>query len=53
MLPYEEVRNADSPDDALYGFFESTYAAAAELAEWDREALERERGFRPLPRGRG
>lgn len=52
-LLYEDARSADSPDDALYDFFESTYAAAADLAGWDREGLERERGFRPLPRARG
>lgn len=52
VLPYEAVRRADSPDDALYEFFQSTYVAAADLAGWDREALERERGFRPVPRWR-
>ncbi len=41
MLPYEAVRTADAPDDALLAFLESTYAAAADLAEWDRSALER------------
>jgi hypothetical protein len=49
-LPYDAVRTADSPDDALHAFFESTHAAAAELARWDRERLEWESGFRPLPR---
>lgn len=52
-LPYEAVRTAPSPDDALLDFFESTHAAAAELAGWDREALERDRDFRPVPRWRG
>lgn len=52
-LPYETVRTAPSPDDALLDFFESTHAAAAELAGWDREALERDRDFRPVPRWRG
>jgi hypothetical protein len=52
VLPYEAVRTADSPDDALEAFFESTYAAAANLAGWDREHLEWGRGFRPLPRYR-
>ena len=49
-LPYQAVRSADSPDDALLAFFESTHAAAAELADWDREALERPPGYRPVPR---
>jgi hypothetical protein len=48
-LPYEAVRTADSPDEALHAFFASTHAAAANLAGWDREHLEWERGFRPLP----
>lgn len=49
-LPYEAVRSADSPDDALLDFLESTHAAAAELAGWDRDALERDPGYRPVPR---
>jgi len=51
-LPYAAVRSAASPDDALHAFFESTHAAAADLAGWDREGLEWERGFSPLPRYR-
>jgi hypothetical protein len=51
-LPYEAVRTADSPDEAVDAFFESTHAAAADLAGWDRERLEWERGYRPLPRHR-
>ena len=41
FLLYDEVRNADSPEDALMEFLESTYAAGANLAKWDRAALER------------
>ena len=41
FLLYDEVRNADSPEDALMEFLESTYAAGAKLAKWDRAALER------------
>ncbi len=41
VLPYEAVRTAASPDAALLEFAESTYAAAADLAGWDRPALER------------
>lgn len=40
VLPYESVRTATDPDAALMAFLESTYAAAADLASWDREALE-------------
>lgn len=41
VLPYEAVRKADSPDDMLLKFFQSTYEAGANLAGWDRAALER------------
>jgi hypothetical protein len=41
ILPYEAVRSAVSPDDALMEFLQSTYEAAAELGKWDRKALER------------
>jgi hypothetical protein len=40
LLPYEAVRAAARPDDALRSFCQSTYEAAAVLAGWDREALE-------------
>ena len=46
ILPYEAVRTAPQPDAALLQFLESTYEAAAELAQWDRGALERPRGWR-------
>ncbi len=41
VLPYEAVRTAASPEQALLDFLESTYAAAAKTADWDRDALER------------
>ena len=41
VLPYEAVRTAADPDALLGDFLERTYAAAAELAGWDRAALER------------
>jgi hypothetical protein len=41
VLPYEAVRTADDPDTVLLSFMQSTYQAAAELAGWDRSALER------------
>jgi hypothetical protein len=40
LLPYEAVRTADDPDAVLLAFFQTTYEAAAELASWDRAALE-------------
>jgi hypothetical protein len=42
VLPYEAVRTAASPDDALLAFLQSTYDAAADRAQWDRGALERQ-----------
>ena len=41
LLPYEAVRLATSPEEAIETFVESTYDRAATLAGWDREALER------------
>jgi len=40
-LPYEAVRLAKNPDEALLAFLQSTYEAGAELGKWDRAALER------------
>jgi hypothetical protein len=40
LLPYEAVRKASDPDAALMEFLVSTYEAAADLAKWDRDALE-------------
>lgn len=42
VLPYAEVRAAADPLARLAAFFEQTYAAGADLAGWDRKALERE-----------
>ena len=41
ILPYDAVRKARDPDALLLGFLQETYAAAADLANWDRKALER------------
>lgn len=41
ILPYDAVRGAASPDDVLLEFAQMTYEAAANLAGWDREQLER------------
>jgi hypothetical protein len=40
LLPYEAIRNAANPDAALMDFLQSTYEAAADLANWDRAALD-------------
>lgn len=39
-LPYEAVRLSATPDATLLDFLESTHAAAASLAGWDRPQLE-------------
>jgi hypothetical protein len=40
ILPYDAVRTAAQPDQALLDFLQSTYEAAANAAKWDREVLE-------------
>jgi hypothetical protein len=41
ILPYDAVRQSGNPDKLLFDFLQETYAAAAELAKWDRNKLER------------
>jgi Family of unknown function (DUF5996) len=41
LLPYEAVRSAADPDAVLLEFLQTSYAAGADLAGWDRPALER------------
>jgi len=40
MMPYDAVQAAADPDEALMAFLISTYEAAADLGEWDRDLLE-------------
>ena len=40
ILPYEAMRKSADPDGTLLEFLQSTYEAAANLAKWDRAALE-------------
>jgi hypothetical protein len=40
LLPYPRLGRVDDPDAALMDFLQSTYAAAADLAKWDRDTLE-------------
>ena len=40
ILPYDAVRSAADPEQALLDFLQSTYEAAANAATWDRNALE-------------
>jgi hypothetical protein len=41
ILPYEAVRGLSSPDEVVLDFFQSVYDAGADLAGWDRAALDR------------
>jgi Family of unknown function (DUF5996) len=41
LMYYDDVRTAANPDEALMEFLQSTYEAGANLAKWDRAALER------------
>lgn len=41
VLPYDAVRQASDPGEALAQFLQDTYIAAADGAGWDRRALER------------
>lgn len=47
ILPYDAVRNAANPDTELLTFLDDTYAAAADLGGWDRDALERKEELPP------
>jgi hypothetical protein len=50
VLPYASVRAAGDPDAMLLQFLQSTYAAAADTAHWDRAALECDLGVPGVPR---
>jgi hypothetical protein len=41
FLMYDDVRKSDSPEKTLMDFCQTTYEAGANLAGWDRVALER------------
>ena len=41
FLKYEDVRNSKNPEKTLYDFLQSTYEAAATIANWDRNKLEK------------
>jgi hypothetical protein len=50
LLPYEALRTSAAPEADLMKFLQSTYEAAADLAEWDRQALECDFGIPRVPR---
>ena len=51
LLPYESVRTSADPQEALTSFLQSTYEAAADLAGWNRRALECDLGIPRIPTG--
>jgi hypothetical protein len=42
ILLYDDVRKANSPEQTLLDFFQSTYEAGATLAHWNRQELEQQ-----------
>jgi len=50
VLPYEAVRTSTDPECDLMRFLQLTYAGAADLAGWEREALECDLGIPRVPR---
>lgn len=50
VLPYEAVRTSKDPHATLLAFLSSTYDAAADLAKWDRTALDCPLGAPRVPR---
>ncbi|QMU26867.1 DUF5996 family protein [Adhaeribacter radiodurans] len=40
ILPYNAVQQVEEPEQAVLSFLRSTYSSAADLAGWDRAALE-------------
>jgi len=46
LLMYDDIRGADAPQAEITEFLETTYEAGANLAKWDRAALERPGGNR-------
>jgi hypothetical protein len=41
ILDYSDARNSQDPVDTVLEFLQDTYSAAADLAKWDRETLDR------------
>ena len=41
LLNYDEMRQSANPSQTLLDFLQETYSAAADLAKWDRENLDR------------
>lgn len=44
FLKYEDLQQSDNPDEILYTFLQSTYEAAANTSNWNRNELEKYHG---------
>jgi hypothetical protein len=51
ILPYDAVRTSANPEADLQAFLRTTYDAAAKLAAWDRDNLERAAFAKAAPAG--
>ena len=51
ILMYDDIRSQASPESELMDFLQSTYEAGANLAKWDRAALERPAGNASAQKG--
>jgi hypothetical protein len=52
LLDYSEVREQPDPAKTVMTFLQETYSAAADLAEWDRDTLDRDDNFSPAANGK-
>jgi len=50
ILEYQDLQNSPEPDSVLLRFLQTTYEAGANLASWDRNALERSAASGRKPR---
>lgn len=50
VLPYDAVRQSADPDATLQAFLNSSYVAAADFGDWNRDALECSPGRPGVPR---
>ncbi|HUO03368.1 MAG TPA: DUF5996 family protein [Rhizomicrobium sp.] len=50
ILPYDTVRKSANPEKLVMDFLQATYAAAADLAQWDRASLDCALGVPGRPR---
>ena len=42
FLKYEDVQRSDNPEKTLFEFLQTTYEAAVNTSNWDRNKLEKQ-----------